>query len=172
MRANKQLLLDELMGQMKDASSYVIASYQKLTPQFMWKASGQLSPNKSYLEIAKKRVLLKALEKMQIDLKVKKLPGHIALLISKGDSIQAIKQLYAFREELENSIDIIAGVINGEIYFGKDVEMLSKLPSAEQLRAEFLSVLEAPLSQVLSVYNNILTSVIYCLENKVEKEKK
>jgi len=170
MRANKQLLLDELLGHMK-GSSYIIASYKKLTPQFMWKASSQLASNKSYFEVTKKRLLQKALENEKIDLKTKKLPGHIALLILKGDSIAAIKQLYAFREELENSIDVIAGVIDGELYFGKDVETLSKLPPLDRLRAEFLSVLEAPMGQLLSVYENMLTSVIYCLENKVEKEK-
>ena len=51
-----------------------------------------------------------------------------------------------------------------------DVERLSKLPSKDEMRAQFLSVLEAPMSQTLAVMEALLTSVPYCLDNKCKQE--
>ena len=47
-----------------------------------------------------------------------------------------------------------------------DVEQISKLPSKEEMRAQFLGTLEAPLSQTLGVIEALLTTVMHCLENK------
>jgi large subunit ribosomal protein L10 len=47
-----------------------------------------------------------------------------------------------------------------------DVEQISKLPGKDEMRSQFLGTLEAPLAQTLSVLEALLTSVMYCLENK------
>ncbi len=39
---------------------------------------------------------------------------------------------------------------------GADVEMLSKLPGIDEMRAQLLGLLKSPMSQTLSVYGSCL----------------
>jgi large subunit ribosomal protein L10 len=50
------------------------------------------------------------------------------------------------------------------------VELISKLPTLLEMRAQFLGLLEAPMTQTLGTIQAMLTSVIYCLDNKAKKE--
>ena len=45
---------------------------------------------------------------------------------------------------------------------------MSKLPSKDEMRAQFLGTLEAPMAQTLAVMDALLTSVVHCLNNKVQ----
>ena len=50
------------------------------------------------------------------------------------------------------------------------VEKLSKLPGKDEMRAQLLSVFEAPMAQTLAVMDALLASVVYCLDNKCQQE--
>ena len=43
---------------------------------------------------------------------------------------------------------------------------LSLTASKDEMRAQFLGLLEAPLAQTLAVMDAVLSSVVYCLDNK------
>ena len=71
---------------------------------------------------------------------------------------------------VKKSFKVIGGRFDGQLYTGADVERLSTLPGKDEMRAQFLSVFEAPLSQTLGSYEALLTSVPYCLDNKSKQE--
>ena len=50
----------------------------------------------------------------------------------------------------------------------EDVKAISELPSQDEMRAQFVGLLEAPMTQTLSVMQALLTSIMYCLENKAK----
>ena len=47
-----------------------------------------------------------------------------------------------------------------------DVEAIAKLPNLNEMRAQFLGLLEAPMAQNAQVVHAVLASVLYCLEEK------
>ncbi len=71
---------------------------------------------------------------------------------------------------MKKHVEVVGGRFEGKMYTGADVEKLSNLPSKDEMRAQFLSVLEAPMSQTLAVMEALLTSVVYCLDNKSKQE--
>jgi large subunit ribosomal protein L10 len=93
--------------------------------------------------------------------------GHIGIVFTKDDFVTAAKLLCKFEEESEK-IEILSGFIEGQLYDKQSVIKLSKLPSMNELRAQFIGLLEAPMSQTLGVFDALLTSVIHCLENKAK----
>jgi large subunit ribosomal protein L10 len=54
------------------------------------------------------------------------------------------------------------------MYNAADVEIMSQLPSKDVMRAQFLGLLEAPMAQTLAVMEALISSVVYCLDNKIE----
>jgi large subunit ribosomal protein L10 len=120
------------------------------------------------LEVVKKRVLIKAAQEAGLVLDPALLQGHIAVVFAIQDPVQTTKVVYQFCKENAEALSVIGGRFEGALCTAKDVEQISKLPSKDEMRAQFLGTLEAPLSQTLAVIEALLTSVIYCLDNKAE----
>ncbi len=95
------------------------------------------------------------------------LQGHIAVVFANEDPVQTTKAIFQFCQENEEVLEVIGGRFEGAICSAQDVEQISKLPSKDEMRAQFLGTLEAPLAQTLAVMDALLTSVMHCLENKV-----
>ena len=166
MRAEKQLLLEEIKEIIEGAPTWIMTKYQRLNPNLAAAFRFQLKNAGGGIEVVKKRVFLKAAESVGMRLDPEMLSGHVAIVFANRDPVELTKLLYQFGRENEDLIEILGGIFEGQPCSKQDVDMIAKLPGKNEMRAEFLGLLEAPLSQFLSVTEALLTSVIYCLENK------
>lgn len=166
MRKEKQLLLDEIKEMMDKSSSIVITRYQKMNPNLFYDFRGRIGDSGGDFEVVRKRVLVKAAEKANISLDYKKLGGHIGIVFSYDDPISTAKELVKFSEENAETFEILLGQFEGKVCSAADVSAIASLPSKDEMRSQFLATLEAPMSQTLATMEALLTSVIYCLENK------
>ena len=171
MRNEKQLLLDEVKSQIDQyGGTFVIMSYKKLNANATNEFRRQVAKMGGNLEMVRKRILLKAADNAGIKLDLKALPGHIGLVFAGNDPIETTKFIFRFSQENEKAIAVVGGRIDGQLYSGEQVEMLSKLPGKDEMRAQLLATLEAPMSQTLAVMEALLASVVYCLDNKTKQE--
>jgi len=169
MRKEKQLLLDEMKGQIDRANSFVIMQYAGLSANKANDFRNQIAKVGGNVEVVRKRVLIKAAKEQGIELDLDLLPGHVGLVFGGNDPLETAKCVFKFGQD-EKTIQVIGGRFEGQLYNAADMEMLSKLPSKDEMRAQFLATLEAPMSHTLSVMDAIMCSVIHCLKNKCEKE--
>merc|ERR1712232_1469522 len=102
------------------------------------------------VEMVRKRVLVKAAQESGIDLKLETLPGHIGLVFGGADSVQTTKAVFNLRKE-SKAIEVVGGLFEGKLFNAEDVEILSKLPSKDEMRAQLLGTLVAPLTQTVAV---------------------
>ena len=170
MRKEKQLLLDEIKEMMERSSSLVITRYQKMNPNLFYDFRARIGDAGGDFEVVRKRVLIKAAEKANVSLDYHALQGHIGVMFSFDDPIQSTKELVKFSKENEDTFEIILGKFEGKLCSAEDVSAIAALPSQDEMRSQLLATLEAPMSQTLSTMESLLTSVIYCLENKCSSE--
>ncbi|MDR2539839.1 MAG: 50S ribosomal protein L10 [Chlamydiales bacterium] len=170
MRQEKQLLLNEIKEKIDGSKALVLAQYRSLEPNVSADFRACLEQTGAELEVVKKRILLKAAESAGITLHAFAMQGHIAVVFAKQDPIPATKIIYQFCQDNEKNIEVIGGCFEKEMYSAADVKQISQLPSKEEMQAQFLSVLEAPMAQMLSVMQSLLTSILYCLDNKSQQE--
>lgn len=170
MRHEKQFLLNEVKGQFKHSDSFVIMRYSGVKANTANTFRRELAESGGCLEIVRKRLLIKAAESLGISLDLATLPGHIGLVFTGKDPIETTKTVFKYGQLPGHVIEVVGGRFEGKLYSGADVEMLSKLPSKDEMRAQFLGILEAPMAQTLAVMDAILSSVVYCLENKCQQE--
>lgn len=170
MRAEKQLLKQEIIDKLKSSPSFVIMQYASLSANVANDFRREMGKVGGDVEVARKRILLKAAEDAGVPLDSSALVGHVGIVFLGQDPIEATKLVFKFSQDREKVIQVIGGCFDGRLYSGTDVERLSKLPSKNEMRAQFLSVLEAPLSQTLAVMEALLASVPYCLDNKSKQE--
>jgi large subunit ribosomal protein L10 len=166
MRPEKQLLLNEIKDKIAGSKAIVIASYKRLEPNAASMFRTNLAKTGGGLEVVKKRVLIKAAQDAGVALDPAQLQGHIAVVFANEDPVQTTKAIFQFSKENEEVLEVLGGRFEGAVCSAQDVEQISKLPSKDEMRSQFLGTLEAPLSQTLSVIEALLTSVMHCLENK------
>lgn len=171
MKQEKQLLLDEIQEQIKEFPDFIIMRYERLSANDVHQFRRDIAKIGGNVEVMRKRVLLKAAESAGIPLTLEALPGHIALVFSGEDFIATAKQVYDLRSKTEKAVEVLGGRLEEKLYEQNDVEKLSKLPGKEEMQAQFLGLLEAPMSETLGAIDAILTSVLHCIENHVGENK-
>lgn len=170
MRQEKQLLLDSISDAIQNSSAFVLTSYEKIDANMTADFRSDFVKSGGELLAVKKRVFLKAAASCGVDIDPTKLNGHIALAIMGEDYVDTTKKLFDFCDSNKELMQVLAGHFDGKIVSAQDVEQISKLPSKDEMRAQLLSLFEAPMADTVSVMHSLLTSVMHCLENKSQQD--
>jgi large subunit ribosomal protein L10 len=170
MRQEKQYLQDAIVEPINKHSAFVIMNYAKIPANTVNQFRRDVASFGGTVKMTRKRILMKAFQAAGIEFSFDQFPGHIGIVFSGEDPIEGVKAAFQFCTESGKNASIIGGRIDGKVYNGQDVETLSKLPSKEEMRSQFLATLEAPMAQTLAVMEAILSSVVYCLDNKCKQE--
>lgn len=90
---------------------------------------------------------------------VAKIEGEIALVFGFKDALAPMKSVYQMSTENEN-LKILAGLFEEKFINREEVITLAKLPSREELFAQLLGTISAPLSNFTSVLQGNLRNLI------------
>lgn len=170
MRAEKQLLLDEIKDKIEKSNSFIITKYNALKANTSNDFRNNICKAGGEFEVVRKRVFVKAAESLGIKIETGDLKGHIGVIFSENDPIEITKCVFKFGKEKDKVVEVIGARLDGRLYHAADMEKLSKLPGKDEMRAQLLGLFEAPMAQTLAVMEALITSVIYCLDNKSKQE--
>jgi large subunit ribosomal protein L10 len=169
MRPEKQFLLDEIKEKIDQSSTLVWTKYRHMSPNLASAFRFLLGDNGGGFKVVRKRLLVKAAERAGIALSEDVLAGHIGVVFTDRDPVSVTKVLFAFSKENDDLLEVLGGRFEGQLCTAQDIKSISELPSKDEMRAQLLGTLEAPMSQTLAVVEALLTSVIHCLENKTQQ---
>jgi large subunit ribosomal protein L10 len=171
MRPEKELLLNEIQEKIEASQAMVVATYDRLEPNRSWDLRGQLAQTGSLFEVVRKRVFLKAAERSGIKFDPDVLRGHVGVLfISQTDAIAPLKTLCKFSADNPQTLEVLCGRIEGRHCSGADMKELALLPGQDQMRAEFIALLVAPMSGLAATLEAILAGPLSVIEQKATKE--
>lgn len=170
MRPEKQLLLDEIQEKMDVFKTFIIARYQGIKANLANEFRQDVAKTGGDFEVVRKRIFIKAAEIEGIHLSPELFEGHIGVVFAGEDAVETIKTVFKFGKENPDAMNVLGGMIDGTLYGATEIEKLSRLPGKDQMRAQFLGLLEAPMSQTLAVMEALLTSIMHCLKNRIQKE--
>lgn len=170
MRAEKQLLLDEIKEKIEGSKGFIIARYQGFTAGRSRKFRDYVAEVGGEFEIVRKRIFLKAAKASGYEINLDDLEGHIGIVFAYEDATRIAKSTVKYGDDNEKSVAVLGGHIEGEYCSAEEVEAIAKLPSLPELRAQILGLFEAPMSQTVGALQAVLTCVLYCLEEKSKKD--
>jgi large subunit ribosomal protein L10 len=159
-----------MADKVKASNGFILASYRGLSANATAGFRDQLVKAGGSLFAVKKRMFLKIASEMKLEYELGELEGHIGIVLVGENFVSTSKAIFAFVEENKEAVKVIGGHFEGRKCSSSEVEQISKLPSLSEMRAQFLGLLEAPMSHVVGVFEAALSSVIYCLDNKAKKE--
>lgn len=169
MRPEKQIYLKEIQDKIDGSTALMLMSYQQIDANATAEFRKEIVKAGGNLAVVPKRVFLIAAKNCGIQFSQEMLKGHIGVVFAKDDPVASAKILHSFKKDNQEKIQILGGRFEGSTITPTDVEEIATLPGIQEIRAQIVGILEAPLSGFLLTVNALLGSVVYCLENKSSK---
>ena len=130
----KKKTVDEIADKIKNSESVILFRYAESTVEDMQQLRRELKKLDSEVKVYKNTLVKRALDSMNIDLS-SFLEGPNAIVFGK-ELLEPIKALDNFAKEHDN-IQIITGLVNGEVVTVNIINDYASIPSREGLLTMF-----------------------------------
>lgn len=168
-KAKKQEVVKELGAKLAKHKALVFADFTGLKVKDLSNLKKKLKSVVSEFKVAKKTLMAVAFEDQKINVDPKKMVGEIALILGYNDEVAPAKTVYEFSKTNEH-IKIIGGYLQGQSLSADQVVALAKLPTKDQLLANMVGSLSAPMRGLATVLNGNLRGLVIAL-SEIQKSK-
>lgn len=149
-KERKQRLIDEYVTMLEQAKGVVIAEYRGMTVQQLDALRSKLREDDAGFTVTKNTLLKIALEKVGMAVPDDLLAGPVALAVAYKELPATVKTILEFADD--NDILVIKGGIQGATVIAEQqLEVISELPSLDELRAQLAGMVTMPMAQLLSL---------------------
>lgn len=166
--------LKQISQNLDTASSIIFIDYTGISVADQQTLRNTLSENQSSFAVAKNTLLTLALQNRSKDLPKElnhALTGPTAIVYSQ-DVVSAAKTLADFAKD-HSTFSIKIGLSlspnQDRVLTTEEIQELSKLPSKNQLYAQFLSQLNAPAQSLVRVLTAPMQNLVYLLQNIADR---
>ena len=157
----------ELLASYKN---YIFSDFRGLTVEQITELRNKLRENDSIYKVVKNSYLRRATNELDMPDMNSFFVGPTAVTLVKEDSGAAAKVLADFMKE--SPLKIKGGYVEGRIFSDKEIEELAKIPPREVLYAQLMSVMNAPVQNLVYAMNGVTQKLVRTLQALAEKKEK
>lgn len=161
-RAQKEEIVTELAEKLSRIKSAVFTSVSGYTMEDADALRQKGREQGIELAVAKKTLLLRALERSGFTIAKDGLDGSILTVLGYQDEVSAAKLIATFAKDREG-IQLVGGILEGRVVGADAVKQLASLPSKQELLAKVVGSINAPVSGFVNVLAGNLRNVVYVL---------
>lgn len=160
-----------LREKISKTKSIILTEYQGLKSNDINALRARMLEEGAEVDVIKNTLFKIALEQEKINTTdlAKNLKGTTAAILSYKDAISPIKVLIEFTKKLHLP-NIKAAIIDGKYTTAESVDILSKLPSKEQLIAQVLGGFKSPISGFVNTLRGTRNKLVYVLADLAKKK--
>lgn len=159
-RVQKEEIIAQLADQFSRAKAAVFTSVSGYTMEDANALREKGREKGIELAVAKKTLLVRALEKSGFAVGKDNLQGSILTTFGLQDEVSAAKLMSDFAKDREG-IELIGGLFEGRMVDAAAVKQLASLPSREELLAKLVGSINAPVSGFVNVLAGSLRNLVY-----------
>ncbi len=169
-QSEKEKVVEALHEKFSRAKAVVLTDFRGLNMSAMDELRGQLREGSVEYRVVKNTLMTRASDGTDMALLKEHFFGPCAVALSYEDPVAPARILMKFSED-NSTLEIKAGVVDGQVIDLAGIERLSKLPSHEVLLTQLLSLMNAPVTGLVTVLNGVLRNFMGILEAiKQQKE--
>lgn len=168
--SQKQQQVSELAELLKGSIAGVLVDYKGINVENDTKLRKELREADVRYMVVKNSLLLRAAEQAGFEELKPVLTGTTALAVSTDNAVVAAKILSKYAEGSKGAFTIKAGFVEGNVIDAKGVEGLAKLPSREELVAQTLRGLNAPISGFVNVLSGTMRGLVIALDRIAQQK--
>jgi large subunit ribosomal protein L10 len=166
----KKQAVAQLSESLKSARTGVIVDYKGITVEADTKLRKELRESGSQYKVVKNSILRRALQEAGIEGLEGVLEGTTAIAVHTDDYVAPAKIIAQYAEK-NDTFTIKAGFIDGKAVSLEEIKTLASLPSKEELVAQTLRGLNAPITGFVTVLNGTIKGLVVALNAIAEKQK-
>lgn len=160
--------LDELTLKLKEAKGAVFTGYSGTTVKDLDKFRKNLRKENVFSKVYKLTLVKKALEANGIDASSINYKTPVILSLSQDEETTPARVIKNLAKEVK-TIAILEGIVDGKVISKQQVEALAELPSKDQLRAQVVGTINAPVSGFVRVLAGNLSGLMNVLNAMAAK---
>ena len=169
MRPEKESIVGEIRGYLEGAGYVVLADCRGLSVQQLSDLRGRLRESATRLSVVKNAFFSRAAESVGMGDVDRMLDGPTAMITGDGDITAVSRILREFVKE--HGLPVAKGGVMGQrVLEAADVEQMASIPPREILLGKLVGTLAAPLTQLVGVMSQKVSSILYVLK-AVESKK-
>ncbi len=169
-KEQKKAIVAEVAKKIQNSKALVFANFKGVSVKNVSAVRKELSENGSGWQVLKKTLLNIALKEAGIAVDVRKLDGQIGVAFSQ-DEVTAAKVLAQFAKANKDvPFTIEGGTLGIKELSIDEVKALAKLPSQDELRAQLVGTLAAPITSFVRVLSGNLSGLVQVLKAIEEKK--
>ena len=169
-RAKKIEQVEKLGGELKNASSMIVATYSKLTVTQDFELRKALRPTGAKYRVVKNTLAERAGKGTQVEEALKNLQGVTSIAYTHGDPVALAKALAKYAKD-NPEFSFKAGVVEGRVITVKEIESLATMPSKEELYSKLLFLLNAPAQRLVTAMNAVGRNLAVVVSQGVQENK-
>jgi large subunit ribosomal protein L10 len=162
-KQQKEVISRDLKERLAKAKAVVFTSFNALTVKENEILRNELVKENSEYYATKKTLLDRALKETKIELDARKFDGQIAITFGYGDEVAPAKIISKFVKDFDGRVKFLGGIFEGRFIDAVGIAELATLPSKEQLYAQLVGSINAPVSGFVNVLAGNLRSLVQVL---------
>jgi large subunit ribosomal protein L10 len=169
-RAKKVSQVEKLGGELKNASSMIVATYSKLTVTQDFELRKALRPTGAKYRVVKNTLAERAGKGTKVEQALTNLQGITSIAYTEGDPVALAKALAKYVKD-NPEFSFKAGIVEGRVISVKEIESLATMPSKEELYSKLLFLLNAPSQRLVTAMNAVGRNLAVVVGQGVEQKK-
>lgn len=168
-KPEKEKIVAELANTLSSSDGVYLADYKGLNVEQINDLRTQLRNVKVDFKVIKNTLAKLSATEIGWDDLNEYFVGPTAVAISQEDPIIGARILTEFQKKNEK-LSLKACVLEGQVYDQSRIEEIAKLPSKDQVIAQTVGMIGAPLRSMVNVLHGLLTATVVVL-NEIKKQK-
>jgi len=169
-RAKKSEQVEKLGKDLKDVSSLIVTTYNKLTVAQDYELRKTLRSSGAKYTVVKNTLAELASKGTKVEPVLKDLAGVTSIAYTSGDPVALAKALSKYAKD-NPEFTFKAGVVEGRVVSINEIKALATMPSKEELYAKLLFLINAPAQRLVTVMNAVGRNLAVVVDQGVQQKK-
>ena len=169
-RAKKTEQVDKLGKDLKNVSSLVVTTYNKLTVAQDYELRKALRVSGAKYTVVKNTLAERAAKGTKVAEVLKDLSGVTSIAYTEGDPVALAKALSKYAKD-NPEFTFKAGVVEGRVISIKEIQALATMPSKEEIYSKLLFLINAPAQRLVTVMNAVGRNLAVVVDQGVKENK-
>src|SRR5271168_5487000 len=169
-KAKKIEQMEELSGELKGASSAIVATFNKMTVSQDFELRKAVRGAGAKYRVVKNTLAERAAKGSKVEDAMKDLAGVTSIAYTSGDPVALAKALSKYAKD-NPEYTFKAGVVEGRVISINQIQALATMPSKEEIYSKLLFLMNAPAQRLVTVMNAVGRDIAVVINQGVEKGK-
>lgn len=160
--------LAAVKAKFEENKDYIFTDYRGLTVDQITELRRKLREKEAEYKVVKNRYAKLAFQQMEMPDVADLLVGPTALALLKDDPSAIAKILVDYAREAP--VQVKGALVDGKVFDGPQTLELSRLPGRDQLLAQLMSTMNAPLQNLVYAMNGVTQKLVRVLQAVADKK--